>query len=113
MDVLQKKRTGSQVIDGTVEKPLRLFLVEVHRDDVRQTGIAHHFRQQLRHDAPPLPHLALFTVRQVGNYGNDRLGRRRFASVRHDQQLHDVVVDVSEADTKTCWFEAEADETIN
>lgn len=69
--------------------------MQVHGNDVRQPGGAHHSGQQFRHDASSFAHLALLGIRQVRDYPDDGVGRGSFAGVRHDEQLHDVVVDVS------------------
>lgn len=58
--VLQQKRRSSQIVDWAIEKPLYFLLVEVHRNDVSQAGIAHHFSQKFRHNATSLAH---FTCR--------------------------------------------------
>lgn len=96
LNILQQKRRSPQIVDRTVEEPLNLLLVQVHRDDMRQTGLAHHLCQQLGNDAAALAHLALLRVRQIRDDADNRTCRRRLARVRHDQQLHDVVVHIPE-----------------
>lgn len=95
MNVLKQEGRGPQVVHRAVEEALDLLLVQVHRDEVRQARLAHHLGQQLGHDAAPLTHLALLRVRQVRNDADNGPCRRRLAGVRHDQQLHNVVVDIS------------------
>lgn len=56
--------------------------------------LTHHLGQQLGYDAASLPHLALLAVGHVGYHAYYVACRGGLAGVRHDQQLHDVVVDV-------------------
>ena len=67
LNVLEEERRRPQVIHGTVEESLNLLLVQVHRDEVRQAGLAHHLGEQLGHDTAALPHLALLRVGQIWN----------------------------------------------
>jgi len=58
LDVLQQERWGSQVVHRTVKETLDLLLVQIHRNDMCQTWLAHHLCQQLAHNTATFPHLA-------------------------------------------------------
>ena len=58
------------------------------------TCFTHHGGQQLGDDRPSLPHLTLFTVREVGDHPGDTPGTGSPARIHHDQQLHDGSVHI-------------------
>ena len=68
--------------------------MEVDGDDVVEAGLDAHVRHQLEADVPPPAHLRLLAVGQAGQHPDDVLAVAGLAGVRHDQQLHDDVVDV-------------------
>lgn len=95
LNVLKQERRGPQVVHRAIKEALDLLLVQVHCDQVRQSRLAHHLGEQFRDNAATLSHLALLRVRQVGNDADNGPGRGGLTGVRHYQQLHDVVVDIS------------------
>ena len=56
--------------------------------------LTHHLSKQFGHNAASLPHLALLAVGKVWDDAHNIACRGSLASIGHDQQLHNVVVDV-------------------
>merc|ERR1719189_1323281 len=92
--VLEEERRRAQVVHPAREETLRFFRVEVHRQEVVEAGLDTHVRNQLQGDVASPLHLRLLTVGKTGKDAKNVFTVGSLASVRHDQQLHDDVVDV-------------------
>lgn len=57
--------------------------------------LTHHFGEEFGHNATSLPHLALLAVWQVRDDPHYVTRRGGLTGISHDQQLHDIVVDIS------------------
>lgn len=95
LNVLKQEGRGAQVVNGYVEEALDFLLMQIHGNYMRQTRGAHHFGQQLRHNAATFAHFTLLRVRQIGYDADYGASRRCLASIGHDEQLHNVVVSIS------------------
>jgi hypothetical protein len=85
-----------EVVDRDVEEALDLRGVEVHSNDVVAAGGLKHVSHQAGGDGSAgFVLLVLASVGEVGQDGGDAAGRGRLASVDHDEQLHDSIVDVA------------------
>jgi hypothetical protein len=85
-----------EVVDRDVEEALDLRGVEVHSDDVVAAGGLKHVSHQTGSDGSAgFVLLVLASVGEVGQDGGDATGRGGLASVDHDEQLHDSIVDVA------------------
>jgi hypothetical protein len=85
-----------EVVDRNVEEALDLRSVEVHSDDVVAAGSLKHVSHQTSSDGSAgFVLLVLASVGEVGQDGGDATGRGSLASVDHDEQLHDSIVDVA------------------
>lgn len=94
-DPLQNARLSIQVIDGNVEEALDLAGVEVHGDDVVATSSLEHVCHKLGGDrSTALILLVLARIREVGNDGGDTSCGSGLASIDHDEQLHQSIVDI-------------------
>lgn len=94
-DILEHAGLGVQVVDGDVEEALDLAGVQVHGDDVVAASGLEHVRHQLGGDrSTTLVLLILAGVREVGDDGCDAAGRGGLASVDHDKELHESIVDI-------------------
>lgn len=92
---LQYTRLGIQVIDGNVEEALDLAGVEVHGDDVVATSSLEHVCHELRSDgSTALILLILARIREVGDDSGNASRGGGLASINHDEQLHQSIVDV-------------------
>lgn len=56
LDVLQKERASTEIVDWTVKEALDFFLMQIHCDHMVQSRPAHHLGHQFGHDAAPLAH---------------------------------------------------------
>lgn len=85
-----------EVVDRDVEEALDLRSVKVHGDDVVAAGGLKHVSHQTSSDGSAgFVLLVLASVGEVGQDGGDATGRSGLASVDHDEQLHDSIVDVA------------------
>lgn len=85
-----------QVVDGNIEESLDLRGVEIHSDDMVAAGGLKHVSHQTGSDGRTrFILLVLTSVGEVGQDGGDAAGRGRLASVDHDEQFHDSIVDVA------------------
>ena len=85
-----------EVVDGDIEEALDLRGVEIHRDDmVAASGLKHVSHQTGSDGRTRFILLVLTSVGEVGQDGGDAAGRGRLASVDHDEQFHDSIVDVA------------------
>ena len=91
---LVNHRGRVKMINRHVEEPLNLRRVQVHCEHTVSAGFRNQIRNQLRSDwnstsiLPVLPRVA-----EVGDDRRDPFGTRANASVDHDQQFHQVLVD--------------------
>ncbi|MNR00829.1 hypothetical protein D3C85_1166170 [compost metagenome] len=93
LDVLGQDRRGHKVISGDVEEALNLTGVQIHRQDAVSAGAGDHVGDQLGRDGRAAAGLPVLTgVTEVGHDRRDPPRRRPHQGVRHDQQLHQVVV---------------------
>jgi len=98
LDPLDFGRFGEEVVDRDVEETLDLAGVQVHGDYVVGARHGEHVGDELGRDGrAALVLLVLARVREAGDDGGDARRRRYFARVDHDQQLHQVVVDLAAA----------------
>lgn len=89
-------RLGIEVVDGDVEEALNLRGVKIHGDDVVAAGGLEHVSHQTGGDGGTrFVLLVLASVGEVGKHGGDAAGRGGLASIDHDEQLHDSIVDVA------------------
>ena len=87
---------GVEVVDGDVKEALDLRGVEIHSDDmVAASGLKHVSHQTGSDGGARFVLLVLASVGEVGKDGGDAAGRGRLASVDHNEQLHDSIVDVA------------------
>ncbi|KAG5459196.1 MAG: hypothetical protein BJ554DRAFT_428, partial [Olpidium bornovanus] len=94
-DVLQHARLGVEVVDRNIEKALNLARVQVHRDDMIGTGNGEHVGDELSgYRSAGLVLLVLPRVREAGYNRGYAASRGGFAGVDHDQELHQVVVNL-------------------
>ena len=92
--VLVEHRSGVQVIDGHVKKALDLRGVQVHRQHAIGTRTSDHVGDQLGRDRHSSFVLAILSrVAEVGNDRRDARSAGSFATVNHDEQFHQIVVD--------------------
>lgn len=87
---------GVEVVDRDIEEALDLRGVEIHSDDmVAASGLKHVSHQTGSDGSARFVLLVLASVGEVGQDGGDAAGRGSLASVDHDEQLHDSIVDVA------------------
>jgi hypothetical protein len=87
---------GVEVVDRDVEEALDLRGVEIHSDDmVAASGLKHVSHQTGSDGGARFVLLVLASVGEVRQDGSDAAGRGSLASVDHDEQLHDSIVDVA------------------
>jgi len=85
-----------EVVDGDIEEALDLRSVEIHSDDMVAAGGLKHVSHQTSSDGGArFVLLVLAGVGKVWENGGDTAGRGCLASVDHDEQLHDSIVDVA------------------
>nr|POE46921.1 hypothetical protein CFP56_00253 [Quercus suber] len=95
-DPPQRAWFGIEVVHGHVEEALDLRRVQVHGDDmVAARGLQHVGHQLGRDRSSTLILLVLAGVGEVGQHGRDAAGGGGATGVDQDQQLHDMIVDVS------------------
>ena len=84
----------SEMINRNVEEALNLTGMQVDRHDARDTRRLHEVRDELRRDRLAAARLAILTrIGVVRHDGRDAVRRRPLAGVRHDEKLHEIVVD--------------------
>ncbi|GMS87224.1 hypothetical protein PENTCL1PPCAC_9399 [Pristionchus entomophagus] len=96
LDVLEDGGLGVEVVHGDVEEALDLGRVQVHRDDVVGSRDGEHVGDQLGGDGRA--RLVLLVLARVREARYDRGHSARggdLAGVDHDEQLHEVVVDLA------------------
>lgn len=95
-NVLESAGLGIQVIDGDVEESLDLGGMEIHGNNVVGTSNGEHVGDQLGSDGGArLVLLVLASIGEARNDGSDAAGRGSLAGIDHDQELHEVVVDLA------------------
>lgn len=94
-DPLQHTGLGVQVIDGDVEESLDLTGVKIHGDDVVAASSLEHVGHKFSGDRrTALILLVLARIWEVGDDGRDAPRGGGLASIDHDKQLHQPVVDI-------------------
>ena len=92
--VINEGGVAQQVIHRDVEEALDLCGVQVHSQDTVSAGSGDHIGNQLSGDGIAALGLTILTgVAEVGNDGGNTAGGSTAASVDHNQQLHQMVVD--------------------
>jgi hypothetical protein len=85
-----------QIIHRHVEEPLDLARMQIHRDNVITTRCLQHIGYQFRaYGSPRFVFLVLPRVGEVRDYGCNAPGGCGLASVDHDEQFHEPVIDVA------------------
>ena len=84
LNVVDEKWRRSQIVDGHVKEALYLFLMQIHRDQMRHAGFGEHLGDEFGDDAAALLHLGLLRVGQIGYDADDVARARRLACVAHD-----------------------------
>ncbi len=93
-EVVDDDRGGEQVIHGDVEESLDLSGVQIEGQEALHSCRFHEIRHELGRDGhsglnlPVLPGVAI-----VGQDGSDAARRRTLERIRHDEQLHQRIVD--------------------
>ena len=87
--------TALKVIHGDIEEALDLRRVEVHGQDAVGAGGGDEIGHKLSGDGVAALRLAVLTrVAEIGNDGGDAPGGSTAHGVDHDEQLHEVVIDM-------------------
>jgi len=85
-----------EVVDRDIEETLDLRSVKIHSDDMVAAGGLKHVSHQTGSDGGTrFVLLVLTSVGEVGQDGGNATGRGCLASVDHDEQFHDSIVDVA------------------
>ena len=92
--IAEQHRGGVDVVDGNVEKARDLVGVHVDEQHAVDAGRRDQVGDELGRDrhARGAPAPVLAAVAEIGDDGSDPRGRRPLAGVRHDQELHQVLV---------------------
>ncbi len=91
--VLEEDGQRKEVVERDVEKSLDLPGVEVDAENAVDAGGHHEVGAELRGDWGAGRYLAVLPgIAVIGHHGGDRAGGRTAERVRHDEQLHQVVV---------------------
>lgn len=86
---------GIEVVDGDVKEALNLRSVQIHSDDMVAASGLEHVGHELGGDGSArLVLLVLTGVREVRDDGSDAASRGCLASVDHNEELHNAIVDV-------------------
>jgi hypothetical protein len=96
LDVGDHEGLRVEVVDRNIEEALDLACMQVHCDDVVAAGHGEHIGNELGGDGRPA--LVLFIHTCVGitrNDGSDAAGGCALARGNEDEELHEVVVDVT------------------
>src|SRR4029077_7959000 len=89
-----QNRRCVQVIHGAIKETLNLGGVQVHCQNAIGPGLGDQVGDQFGRDRNTTHVFAILTgVAVVRHDGGDPRGTRSFASVDHDQQFHQVLVD--------------------
>ena len=95
-DPSQRARLCVEVVYGNIEETLDLTGVKIHSDYMVASGSLKHVGHQFGRDGcTRLVLLVLTSVGEVRQNSSDTACRRSLASVDHDQELHESVVDVA------------------
>lgn len=54
LNVIYKERRSSQIVDRTIKKALKFFLVQIHGDYVLESGHDHHLSEKFARDGASL-----------------------------------------------------------
>lgn len=69
--------------------------MQIHGDDMVAAGSLQHIGHELgSNGSTALVLLVLASIREVGNDSSDAAGRSSLASIDHDQEFHEAVVDI-------------------
>ena len=97
-NVVERRGLGVQVVNGHVKKALDLTCMQVHSDDMVAASRLQHVSHKLSSDGcTRLVLLVLASVGEVGNHGGDSASAGSLACVDHDEQFHQVVIDLATA----------------
>jgi hypothetical protein len=92
----QRTRLCIQIIHWHIEEPLNLTGMQVHRDDMITSSRLQHIRNKFRRDrSPRFVLFVLARIREVRDHSRDAARGSRFASIDHDEKLHEPVIDVA------------------
>ncbi len=92
LDVGDEDAAGVEGVDGNVEESLNLVGVQVHRHDAVHARRLEHVGDQLgadRHAGTVFAVLA--RPAEIGDHGDDLVGRSAFGGVDHHEELHQIV----------------------
>lgn len=95
-DPSQRTRLCVEIVHGNVEEALDLTSMKIHSNHMVASGCLKHVGHEFSCDGRTgLVLLVLASVWEVRKNGSNTARRRSLASVDHDQELHESIVDVA------------------